>query len=514
MGVRNIRGEGLQRMIAVLGAVAFLVQGYNQSMMNGFTTLPTFLAAIPEVDTVNTTGSQKSHNATILGLVVAIFEAGSALGALSCLVVGDRLGRPKTMLLAGIVCVIGVVIQASTYSLGQILAGRIIVGLGIGLYTGTVPMYVSETADADKRGRLVAVEGVFALSGLAIASWVNFGMYHTTGPVTWRFPIALQLVFIAILLGLTPFLPESPRWLVKKERLEEATAVMARLMGRAGDDAEVAREIAVIHAAVQRDAGHRHQYSANPFSMNENRHLHRLLLAVTITMITQMTGINVIAFYSVSIFEGTLGYSGSSARIFSACLQVTLALGGLTAIFTVERFGRRRLMIFSTACICVAQAAVAGLSSDLQNVGSARAAIFFYFLAMYTLPIGMFIIPFMYGAEVAPLGIRHKVTAMGAATSWLFNFMVAEVTPVAFTNIQWRYNIVYAATSAAGCLVIYLFYPETRGRTLEEIDEIFLQSKSPFDPVRVARILPVGIDALDAGGDSMKKLDASHLEKA
>jgi MFS family permease len=124
-------------------------------------------------------------------------------------------------------------------------------------------MYVSETASAEKRGRLVLVEGLFALSGLALASWVNFGMFHATGPVTWRFPIALQLAFLAVILSLTPFLPESPRWLVKKERLEEATTIMARLMGRPADDSEVAREIASIHAAIQRDSGHRNTYSAN-----------------------------------------------------------------------------------------------------------------------------------------------------------------------------------------------------------------------------------------------------------
>ncbi|KAL5341368.1 general substrate transporter [Aspergillus crustosus] len=486
MGITKVQGDSLQRMIAVVGAAAFMVQGYNQSMMNGFTTLPTFLQAIPEVDTVNTTGGEKAYNAKILGLVVAIYEVGSAIGALSCLLVGDRLGRPRTMLLAGCICVVGVVIQATTFSLAQILVGRVITGVGIGLYTGTVPIE----------------------SGLAVASWVNFGMFHSSGPVTWRFPMALQLVLLIVILSLTPFLPESPRWLVKKERLEEATAIMARLMGRSVDDAEVAREIAGIYAAVQRDAGHRHQYSANPFSMNKNRHLNRLLLAVTSTMITQMTGINVIAFYSVSIFEGTLGYSGSEARVFSACLQVTLALGGLAAIFTVDRFGRRRLMLFSTACMVLAQAAVAGLSSNLSNVAADRAAIFFYFFAMLTLPVGMFIIPFMYGAEIAPLGIRHKVTAMGAATSWLFNFMVAEVTPIAFANIGWRYNIVYSATSAAGCLVIYLFYPETRGRSLEEIDEIFLQSKNAFDPVRVAKTLPMGLDVLDTI-EAAGKIEAS-----
>ena len=373
-------------------------------------------------------------------------------------------------------------------------------------------MYVSETASAQKRGQLVLVEGVFALSGLAIASWVNFGMFYASDPVSWRVPIALQLIFIAILLSLTPWLPESPRWLIKKERLQEARHIMARLMGLCEENPDVANEVSLIHAAIARDAEHRTRHSANPFSMNKNRHLHRLLIAASSTMITQMTGINVVAFYSTSIFEGTLNYSGSDARIFSACLQIALALGGLTAIFMVDRYGRRRLMLFSTGCMILAQAAVAGLTSDLSNVAAGRAAVFLYFFAMYTLPIGMFIIPFLYSSEIAPLGIRHIIAAACAASSWLFNFMVAKVTPVAFPNIHWRYNIVYTATSAAGCVIIYLFYPETRGRTLEEIDAIFLRSKSVFDPVRIAKRLPIGFDVLDTIDGSVKEaLDISEM---
>ncbi|KAJ5720546.1 uncharacterized protein N7483_008480 [Penicillium malachiteum] len=513
MGILNVQGESLQRVIAVLGSVAFLVQGYNQSVMNGFTTLPSFLAAIPQVDTVNTTGAQEAHNSTILGLVVAIFELGSAIGALSCLFIGDRLGRPKSMLVAGAICTVGVIIQASTYSLAQILVGRIVTGVGIGIYTGTVPMYVSEMSDSEKRGQLVLVEGVFALSGLAIASWVNFGMYYTTGSVSWRFPLALPLVFIAVILSLTPWLPESPRYLIKKGRIEEATAIMARLMALPGTDTEVAKEIALIQTALNRDAGQPGKDSANPFSMDKNRHLHRLVIAASGTMFTQMSGINVIAGYSTSIFEETLDYSGSDARIFSACLQVALALGALTAIFLVDRVGRRPLMLFSTGSMVLAQAAVSGLTSDLSKQANGKAAVFFYFFAMYCLPIGMFIMPFMYGSEIAPLSIRHIVAATTAISSWLFNFMVAEVTPIARDNIGWKYDIVYAATSAAGCVVIYLFYPETRGRTLEEIDEIFIQSNSIFDPVRVAKKLPMGYTASD-NIDAYAKEASSSTEVA
>ncbi|KAJ5995556.1 hypothetical protein N7481_002533 [Penicillium waksmanii] len=489
MGLRNAQGESLQRMIAVLGAVAFLVQGYNQAMMNGFMTLPSFLETIPEVDTTHTTGSQKSHNSTIQGLVIAIFEIGSAAGAFSCLFIGDKLGRRKTMILAGIIATAGIIIQATTYSLAQILVGRTVTGVGIGMYTGTVPMYVSETASAEKRGRLVLIEGVFALSGFFIASWVNFGMYHTTGSVSWRFTIALPLLFIIVLLSLTPFLPESPRWLVKQDKLDEATHIMSRLLAAPADDPEVIREVTIIHAAIQRSTSNGTKKSGSIFSMNKNRHLHRLLIAMSVTMFTQLSGINAITFYSTSIFEETLGYSGIDARILAACLQMALALGGLTAVFVVDRFGRRAMVI--------EQAAVAGLTSNLGNAAASRAAVFFYFMADYTLTIGMFIIPFMYGAEIAPLDIRHQVTAMGAMSSWLFNFMVAEVSPIAFSNIKWKYNIVYAVTSAVGVVVIFLFYPETRGRSLEEIDQIFIQSKSIFDPVRVAKKLPMGMDLME-----------------
>ncbi|KAH8897265.1 general substrate transporter [Thozetella sp. PMI_491] len=495
----SLEGPALQRMIAIVGAVAFLLQGYNQSMMNGLLTMDEFLKVIPEADTLNTAGAVKSHNAKIQGLIVAIYEIGCALGALSCLVIGDRLGRPKTMYVAGLVVLVGVVIQICTYSLGQILAARIITGLGIGAYTGTVPMYVSETADAKMRGPLVLIEGVFALSGITLAAWINFGFYHVpnSSEIKWRFPIAFQLVFLLILLGLQWFLPESPRWLMKKERREEGAAAVARLRCLPIDSPEVIREVSLIHMALMRDQGHRNEHSASPFSMNNNRHLHRTLLAVTITMITQMTGINIIPFYSNTILQGTLGYPGDISRILSACMQLTLVCGGITACFLVERIGRRRLMLMSTFSIGLCQAAVGGLSSNLSNPACGKAALFFYFLAMYVLPVGMFMIPFMYASEIAPIGIRHQVAGMAAASSWTFNFLVAEITPVAFADITWRYYFVFFSCSMAGCVIIYLFYPETRGLPLEAVDMIFTESKSVLDPVRVAKELPETLDFLE-----------------
>lgn len=385
-------------------------------------------------------------------------------------------------------------------------------GLGVGIYTGTVPMYVSETAEASRRGPLVLIEGAFALSGIALAAWVDFGFFYAEGAVNYRFPIALQLLFVIILLSVYPLLPESPRWLVKKERLEEAAVIMSRLLGREVESVEVAREVAVIHSALQRDKNHQNEYSGNVFSRNKSRHLHRTILACGITMTTQLTGINVIPFYSDTILQGTLGYSGSVARILAGCLNITLAAGGFAAIFLIERFGRRRLMLFSTFAMVVCQGAVCGLSSNLSNPAAGKAALFFYFAALFLLPLGMFIVPFMYASEIAPLGIRHKVAGLAAATSWLFNFMVAEVTPVAINSIAWKYYIVFTVCSAAGCVAIYFFYPETQGRSLEEIDAIFVQSELIFDTVGVASRLPRGLDALEAEFDEKPSNVLAHVE--
>ncbi|QKX56093.1 uncharacterized protein TRUGW13939_03193 [Talaromyces rugulosus] len=510
MALGNLRGRPLSFVIGIVCALGFMLQGYDQAVANGLLTLDTFVSTFPEIDTLHTSGAQKNHNSTIQGTTVAIYELGCALGALSCMFIGDKLGRRKTIFLAGCVVIVGVIIQTTPFSLAQLIVARVITGLGVGAFTATIPMYVSESVNAKHRGKIVLLEGFFAIGGVALASWIEFGLYYVkNNSVNWRFPIAFQGLFGIIITSCILFLPESPRWLVRKDRMESAARVLAQLEDADGDSEAVAQGLDSIRQSLQDDQGS--ERSHNPFAFNETRNFNRTMVAIAVNVIAQMTGVNVITFYSDTIFETDLGYSGTTARIISGCLQIWQFLCAGLAVLLIDRFGRRRLLIAASFGMAICQACLAGLSSDLSNKSAASASLLFYFLAFFCFPIGLFLLPFMYAAEIAPLQIRAKVAAMSAGANWLFNFLLAEVTPVGFDNIGYKYYIIYSCISAGGCAFFYFFCPETKGRSLEEIDEIFVQSKNAFDPVRIAQEMPFHTDALAAMDEKAAKEHAETV---
>ncbi|KAJ5999312.1 General substrate transporter [Penicillium sp. IBT 35674x] len=514
MALAKLRGKKLGRVIGIIGAVGFILQGYDQAVANGLLTLASFIAVFPQIDTLNTSGAQKSHNSTIQGTTVAIYEVGCALGAFSCGFLGDRLGRRKTIFLAGCIALVGIIIQATPFSLGQLIAGRVITGLGVGGFTATIPMYVSESSDAEARGRMVLLQGWFAIGGVAFATWLEFGLYYAgTNSASWRFPIAFQAIFALFVVSCILFMPESPRWLAKVGRIEEAAEVLARLEDVSVDSEHVAQELEIIRQSLAENEQDEASASSSPFARTKNRHLHRTVLAIGVNILAQMTGVNIITFYSDTILETNLHYSGTIARIVSGCLQIWQFLAAGLAVLLIDRFGRRPLLITAAIGMTIAQTCLAGLSSDLGNTGAAGASIAFYFVALFCFPIGLFLVPFMYAAEIAPLRTRAKVTAMSAASNWIFSFVLAEVSPTGFANIGYKYYIVYACISAFGLTFFYFLCPETKGRTLEEIDEIFVNSKSFFGTVQVAKEMPYQTELLAHTDDTEKiGMEAERIE--
>lgn len=504
----NIQGPKLHLLVAAVGALAFLLQGYDQAVINGLLGLSTWEKTFPQIDTSDNKSNERS---LVQGTAVAIYEVGCAIGALSCFIIGDILGRRKTIFGASCFVLIGVTIQASSFSLGQLIAARVITGLGVGAFTATVPMWVTECSNAHNRGKMVMLEGMFAIGGVAFAVWLDFGFFFLkNNSANWRFPIAFQAVFAIGVASLIFMLPESPRWYIKKENYEAAIGSLSRLHGLPEDSMLLRQEIEVIREAVSQESV---GVSGNPFARTHNRHLNRTLIAVGVNMLAQMTGVNIITFYSNEIFTQILGYSGVTSRVVSGCLQIWQFCMATLAVFLIDRLGRRKLLMIGTAGMTIAQAGQAALtkySHDSKSV--AGATLLFDFLALGFFPIGLFLIPFMYAAEIAPLNIRHKVTAMSAATNWLFNFLIAEVTPIGFRTIGWKYYLCYMCTSATAFMFVYLLCPETRNRGLEDIDQFFVRSENALQVVGIARNLP-----WDAGLSTVideKVNKAEHLEES
>ncbi|KAF7340194.1 MFS sugar transporter [Mycena venus] len=441
----------------------------------------------PQIDTVDTKGAQKAHNSHIQGTVVAIYTLGALFGALSCMLIGDVLGRKRTIRLGIVVTSVGSILQCSAFSFPQLIVGRFITGLGFGAVSATAPNWQTECSRAGHRGFVVMLEGLFISGGLVIQAWINFGFSHTTGSISWRFSLAFSLFFTIIVFFSVPLWPESPRWLVKVGRIEEARHVLAALDDVAIDSPVIVQDLREIEISLEETGKGTFR---DIFRNGPARFANRAFIAAITQCFQQMSGINVLGYYQTTIFRTFLGLDSSTARILTATVFMWQTLCAPIGAFTIERVGRRKLMIFGAAGMGMCMALIAGCTSHPENHVAVHAAIAFIYLFSTFFVTGFLGLAFLYSSEVAPLSVRTPITALSTTSTWLFNFTVVEATPTGFNSLGYKYFIIYAVINWFLILpTVYFFFPETQGLHLESVDRIFIESKNMFDPVRVAKRL-------------------------
>ncbi|KAJ7102541.1 putative MFS sugar transporter [Mycena belliarum] len=495
----GLRGESLNA--ALIWAVimpAYLLFGYNNAVAGGLLDLPAWVELFPQIDTVNTTGAKQAHNSRIQGTVVAVYTLGALFGALSCTLIGDQLGRRRTIMLGAVVTCMGSILQCSAFSFAQLIVGRFITGLGFGAISATAPNWQTECSRAGHRGFVVMLESLFISGGLAISAWLNFGMSHTTGGVSWRFSLAFSCLFALIVLFSVPLWPESPRWLIKMGRIEEARHVLAALDDVSIDSPVIAEEVREIEISLQETGKGTFR---DIFRNGPARFANRAFIAAVTQCFQQMSGINILGFYQATIFRTFLGLDASTARILAATVFTWQTLCAPIGALTIERVGRRKLMIFGAAGMGLCMAIIGGCTSHPENHAAVHAAIAFVYLFNLFFVTGYLGLAFLYSSEIAPLSVRTPITALSTTSSWLFNFTVVEVTPTGFNSLGYKYFIIYAVINWFLILpTVYFFFPETQGLHLESVDRIFLESKTIFDPVRVAKSLRIRATLEKSGG--------------
>ncbi|KAL9133312.1 MAG: hypothetical protein Q9175_005506 [Cornicularia normoerica] len=490
----GLKGTKLNVAVGVLAGLDFLLFGFDQGVMGGLLTLSSFVKTFPEIDTTVTTetaqhlnGSQKTHRSTIQGISVAAYNVGCFFGAIATIFIGDRLGRRKTIFLGSSIMVGGATLQCSSFSLAQFMTGRLVTGFGNGLNTSTVPTWQSECSRSHRRGQLVMIEGAMITGGVCFSYWLDFGFsFLDPSTIAWRFPIGFQIFFALLILLFVLELPESPRWLILKGQEDEAMSVLSALSGLPPDDPYVYGEFTAIKDTVLEMS---HCGFRDLFTMDENRHLHRTILAYVNQVFQQISGINLITYYAATIYQQEIGLSGLTSRALAAANGTEYFAASWIAVFTIEKFGRRQLMLFGAAGMACSMAILA-IMDKYTGKGTGIVAALFLFVFNTFFAIGWLGMTWLYPAEIVPLRIRAPANALSTSANWAFNFMVVMITPVAFASIQYKTYVVFAVINAFIFPVVYFFYPETAYRSLEEMDSIFRKCRSYFTLVQIARDEP------------------------
>ncbi|KAL1644645.1 hypothetical protein SLS61_008696 [Didymella pomorum] len=306
------------------------------------------------------------------------------------------------------------------------------------------------------RGKLIVIEMIMNIAGFSLSNWVTYGFSFVAGSASWRVPLAFQFLFIFILYATVPWLPESPRWLMAKGRVDEADRILADLEATDVDDPFIITQSKDIQWAVQYEKDHavrwRDLLRGRSGDQGGTHTIRRIILGM-----------------------------GTQAMQQLSCNSVSYLLFSLIGIPNVERWGRRKMMMYAAAgqffCYCIITICIRYNEDDRLSRTTqeswAKGSIAFFFLYYVFFGIGWQGVPWLYPTEINSMAMRTKGAALGTATNWIFNFMVVEITPPGISSLHWKFYIIWCVFNFAFIPTVYFFYPETAGRTLEDLDRYF-----------------------------------------
>ncbi|KNG47618.1 general substrate transporter [Stemphylium lycopersici] len=490
-------------MCAAFATIGGLLFGYDQGVISVTLVMEQFLGRFPRVsDEASGAGFWK-------GLMTAMLELGALIGALFAGWIADKLSRKYSIVVSVIVFTIGSILQTAAMDYAMLTIGRLIGGAGIGALATIAPLYISEIAPPEIRGVLLVLQEFSIVLGIVVAFWTTYGTRYMAGEWAWRLPFLIQMIPGLVLGAGIVFLPFSPRWLASKGRDDEALVVLAKLRKLPTDDARVFQEWCEIRAevafnhevSVERHPNLQAKTRMNEFKLEVQSWLDcfrhgcwkRTVVGVGIMFFQQFVGINALIYYSPSLFE-TLGQDYEMQLLLSGIINCTQLVGVVTSLWTMDRFGRRPLLLAGAGLMFICHLIIAVLVGkfggrwvDYAVEGWVAVAFLFFFMFSFGATWGP--VPWAMPSEIFPSSLRAKGVALSTCSNWFNNFIIGLITPPLIQNTGYGAYTFFAVFCLLAFVFTFFVIPETAGKTLEEMDQVFKDVSSEAEEQQKARIM-------------------------
>ncbi|PSN59655.1 general substrate transporter [Corynespora cassiicola Philippines] len=441
--------------------------GYDGSLLNGLQTMPAWQTFFH-----HPTGSR-------LGLLGAFPGFGGFAVLLFTPYVADLLGRRLGTAIGCLIVILGAIIQAFPKKSdpdAMFLAGRFIMGMGSNISNATCPLLITEVSHPKHRGKITTIYNTVWYVGAILAAWTTFGtLNHLTGDISWRLPVGLQCAMPGVQLIFLYMLPESPRWLIAKNKHAAAKKILTKYHGNGEETDFVKWEFAEISQTLELEQAASAESGWYELVRTPGNRKRCLLIILT-AIFSQCSGNGLVSYYLSQVLN-TIGITNSSNQaLINGGLTIWCWLVSLGCAFLVDRVGRRTLFLgagvgmliaFSIWTACSAVYAQTGNSS----AGSAVLAMIFLFYGAAGLAWPGLTVS--YTVEILPFKIRAKGLTLCFVFTSLSGIFNQYVNPIGLEALEWKFYIVYIVVLVLECLAIYFLYVETRGPTLEEIALLF-----------------------------------------
>ncbi|KAI1425053.1 MFS sugar transporter-like protein [Xylaria sp. FL1777] len=461
-----------QFLVGVFASVGSVLYGYDLGVIAGV------IGSSAYADRFQTNAAQN-------GAVVSLFTGGAFFGAGLAGLAGDHLGRRLTIMMGALIFILGGGLQTGAQTINFLYAGRSLAGAGVGFLT----MIIREISHPSIRGRVTSLQQFMLGIGALVAGWTTYGCYtNLKNDAQWRIPLGIQIIPAVILAALILLFPESPRWLIDHNKLDEGLATLARLhAGGDINDPWVRAEFAQIQESIAEE----HEQEAKSYvELFKNKStFRRLFLACSIQASIQLTGVSAIQYFSVPIFA-QIGISASNALKYQAINSVLALIAQFACLLTIDKFGRRPVLITGNLVNCLTFIVVAILlalfppeSGSGGTAGWGFIIVTWLFNVSFSYACGplSWIIP----AEIFDTHTRSKGVSIATMTSFAFNTLIGQVTEIAVDAVGWRYFLLFVIANLTNAVFFYLILPETKLLPLEEMNYLFTHA-----PWIVARVDP------------------------